>query len=287
MATNATAYELSYFSADSYLQEQAARNARAAAPTNAIISNNSWDYGDAEYDINSASYDAAVRDALPEVTGPQPLIFVFSAGNSGGGTQDGQNGSADSILSPATAKNVITVGAIEQLRNITNTDSEGQPFLADTDTDDQVAWFSSRGNVGVGIEGPNGRFKPDLVAPGTHVLSCRSQQWDTNSYYNPTNVVESYYANQSVAPGSVATFIYPVPANPDQMIITIHTNSASPSPFPDLPIHVALNQVPSTNTDLLGSNQVSFCWTNAGIVIELRRHGVLQHRQPHQCHRQL
>lgn len=261
MATNATAYELSYYASDSYLQGQAARS-------NAPISNNSWDNGDAAYDIESASYDAAVRDALPEVSGPQPLIFVFSAGNSGGGTQDGQNGSADSILSPGTAKNVITVGAIEQPRNITNSyvlDAQtniGQPFLADTDTGDQVAWFSSRGNVGIGIEGANGRFKPDLVAPGTFVISCRSQEWDTNSYYNPTNVVESYYANQSVAPGGVANFLYPVPANPDQMIITVLPNSSSPTPFPAMPIYVALNQVPDTNTDFLGTNQV-FLPTNA------------------------
>jgi subtilisin family serine protease len=87
MATNATAYVLNVdYSSDSYLQEQ-------AALTNALISNNSWNYGDAAYDIDAASYDAAVRDALPEVSGPQPLIFVFSAGNSGGGTPDGQNGS--------------------------------------------------------------------------------------------------------------------------------------------------------------------------------------------------
>lgn len=30
----------------------------------------------------------------------------------------------------------------------------------------QVAAYSSRGNVGVGVEGEFGRFKPDVVAPG-------------------------------------------------------------------------------------------------------------------------
>ena len=81
----------------------------------AVISNNSWNYGDNAYDLAAASYDAAVRDALPEVTGSQPVLFVFSAGNSGNGDDGGANGNADTILSPATAKNVITVGAIEQL----------------------------------------------------------------------------------------------------------------------------------------------------------------------------
>ena len=56
-----------------------------------------------------------------------------------------------------------------------------------TDSSDQVAAFSSRGNVGIGIEGEFGRFKPDVVAPGTFVVSTRSAQWDTNAYYNPTS----------------------------------------------------------------------------------------------------
>ena len=60
-----------------YLQE-------APALTNALISNNSWNYGgDNAYDLAAASYDAAVRDALPLVTGSQPVLFVFSAGNDG------------------------------------------------------------------------------------------------------------------------------------------------------------------------------------------------------------
>ena len=50
-----------------------------------------------------------------------------------------------------------------------------------------MAAFSGRGNVGVGIEGEFGRFKPDVVAPGTFVVSARSTQWDQAAYYQPTN----------------------------------------------------------------------------------------------------
>ena len=148
---------------DSYLQETAAR-------TNAFISNNSWHYAnDNAYDLAAARYDAAVRDALPGVPGSQPLLFVFGAGNAGNGADDGSGGDPDSIQSPATAKNVITVGAIEQPRAITNqvwqcTTVNGtnvcqtnQPWLGLTDTNNEVAAFSSRGNVGVGIEGA---FRP-------------------------------------------------------------------------------------------------------------------------------
>lgn len=165
-APAARLYSVNYYESDQYLQEAAAR-------TNALLSNNSWNYyGDNLYDLAAASYDAAVRDAVPEVTGPQPVLFVFSAGNSGGGNNYGVGGSSDSIVSPATAKNVITVGALEQLRNITT-----NGYQEATDSSGQVAWYSSCGNVGVGTEGTYGRFKPDVVAPGSFTVSTRSSQW--------------------------------------------------------------------------------------------------------------
>ena len=184
---------------DTYLQEAVARKA-------AFISNNSWHYAnDTAYDLAAARYDAAVRDALPGMPGSQPVLFVFGAGNAGNGAADGSGGSPDSIQSPATAKNVITVGAIEQPRQIadwvwqcgiingTNVCQTNQPWLALTDTNNQVADFSSRGNVGVGVEGEFGRFKPDVVAPGTFVISARSTQWDQAAYYTPTNDSGDYF----------------------------------------------------------------------------------------------
>ncbi len=173
---------------DSYLQETAAR-------TNAFISNNSWSYGNlSEYNASSASYDAAVRDALSDMEGSQPVLYVFAAGNSGFGSTNGTVGHADSIPSPATAKNVITVGAIEQRRDIANeyyvTNVVGTnvvvvtnvPFLGMTDSHNEVADFSSRGNVGIGSEGEFGRFKPDLVAPGTFVVSTRATEWRLENF---------------------------------------------------------------------------------------------------------
>ncbi len=173
---------------DWYLQER-------AALSNAFISLNSWNYeynplydNDIFYDISAASYDMAVRDALPSETGSQPLCYVFPAGNEGFGTTDGRGGSPGSILSPGTAKNVITVGAVENLREMTFSGSDTNDDLAYyeeiTDSDNEVADFSSRGNVGF-YEGERlyGRFKPDVVAPGVMVVSTRPQNWtnpDTN-----------------------------------------------------------------------------------------------------------
>ncbi len=250
---------------DSYLQETPAK-------TNIFISNNSWNYvgSDAQkYDLHAASYDAAVRDALPFVTGSQPVLFVFSAGNAGGGNNQGTSGGADTIQSPGTAKNVITVGAVEQLRNITNqvtkcSNTDGcvtnTPWLLQTDADDQVAGFSSRGNVGIGTEGQYGRFKPDLVAPGVFVVSTRSQQWDTNSYYNPTSHIYVIYEDIIVETNELWYNGIFVPQNAVQLNISVFPNTNSPIPFPPTPIYIKQSDFPTNpppDYDYVGTNSIS------------------------------
>ena len=239
----------------------------AAALTNALISNNSWNYGDSTYDLAAASYDAAVRDALPEVTGSQPVTFVFSAGNDGGGddSNDPGGGTADSILSPATAKNVITVGAIQEYRDITNqvttisadgtTTNLTTPWQPETSTSYRVASFSSRGNVGIGTEGTYGRYKPDVVSPGTFVVSTRSKQWDITDYFyiNPTNYDLQTYYGIIVQPDSIWANIFPtVPNNVVGVSIEVDPNADSPVPFPNLPIYVGLYS--SSGYDFFSTN---------------------------------
>ena len=189
-----------------YLQE-------APALTNALISNNSWNYGgDNAYDLAAASYDAAVRDALPEVTGSQPVLFVFAAGNDGNGD--------DTTAAAAQPDTHFVAGhgqkrhhrrRLEQFRNITNevtNASTAQPTSAlpgSRRPTPAITWpdYSSRGNVGIGTEGTYGRFKPDVVAPGTFIVSTRSQQWDERAVFiNPTNYSYSTFADQVVKPNS-------------------------------------------------------------------------------------
>ena len=233
---------------DSDLQEVPATN-------HALISNNSWTYGDSTYDLAAASYDAAVRDALPLLTGSQPVLFVFAAGNDGGGSDDGGGGTPDSILSPGTAKDVITVGALEQLRSITNsvTNLDGTvttPWEDGTSSDNEVAGTSARGNVGIGTEGDFGRFKPDVVAPGSFVVSTRSAQWDTNAYYNPTNITFNEFDGQVVDPNTLNYYPVTVPANAVTVSIFIVPNATSSSPFPsNLPIYVAKTGFPTTTAN--------------------------------------
>jgi uncharacterized repeat protein (TIGR03803 family) len=255
---------------DRYLQEQ-------AALTNALISNNSWSYGNNTYDLAAASYDAATRDALPQVTGSQPVLFVFAAGNDGyigrnGGAGDNNGGSVtpDTITSPGTAKNVITVAALEQMRNITNsvTNLDGsvtKPWQPETDTGYQVAFYSSRGNVGVGIEGANGRLKPDVAAPGTFIVSTRSAQWATNVYYNPTNYNDNTYTGQSVGVNGINYYSIFVPQNAVSVTVQIQPNKNSPNPMPDLPIYVSQYNYPDP-TQPQGPNNYDFVVTNEVLI---------------------
>jgi subtilisin family serine protease len=146
----------------------------AAYAAGARVSNNSWGSSDNSYTAWSAAYDALVRDASAEA-GPQPLVLVFAAGN------DGFDGYG-TIGAPATAKNVIAVGASESVR-ASGTDGCGVPdFAADGARD--IVTFSSRGPTA------DGRLKPDLVAPGTHVTGAAPQHAD----YNESGVCTRYLA---------------------------------------------------------------------------------------------
>ena len=239
----------------------------AAVQTNLLICNNSWGYGgDYDYDLHAASYDAATRDSLPGVTGSQPVAYVFAAGNDGGGDLSGKEGSGDTVLSPGTAKNVITVGAVEQYRYITNivtvvtggtgtnapTTNRYAYWQLRTDSSTQVADFSSRGNVGIGIEGDFGRFKPDVVAPGQMVVSTRSSEWDTNAYYNPTNIQTIAYTGQTVDTNALAYYPVSVPPNAVAVVIGVVANKRS-IPFPtNIPVYAKLTPYPTTtNYDIL------------------------------------
>jgi hypothetical protein len=130
----------------------------------ARISNNSWGepgMGGA-YDSIAQAYDALVRDVGAAGQNRQ-MVIIFAAGNDGPGTR--------SVESPGSAKNVITVGASENVRSLTpangGNDSLGNDgcSTADTGADsaNDIASFSSRGPC------QDGRKKPDIVAPGTHI----------------------------------------------------------------------------------------------------------------------
>ncbi|WP_257455217.1 S8 family serine peptidase [Archangium lipolyticum] len=142
------------------------------------ISSNSWGADFNEYDEDAQIYDALVRDAQPTGSavanaGNQEMVIVFAAGNAGP--------DVNTVGSPGTAKNVITVGASENVQafggedNCETPDSEANSLY-------DVASFSSRGPTA------DGRKKPDIMAPGTHV-SGGVAQVDGQRAATPANPV--------------------------------------------------------------------------------------------------
>jgi len=173
----------------------------------ARVHSNSWG-SDAvgDYTVDSANADEFIWNN-------NDMAITFSAGNSG--TDANGDGVVDdySIGSPATAKNVISVGASENERAdhypcdpSTWCDGDNEPLLtygqswpgdfpANPIKDDpsagnaeQMAAFSSRGRTN------DARIKPDVVAPGTWVLSGYSdlyqERYDPST--NPQNNAWQY-----------------------------------------------------------------------------------------------
>jgi serine protease AprX len=178
----------------------------------ARIHSNSWGSAAAgDYTEDSASADAFTWNN-------QDFLITFSAGNAGiDANRDGVV-DFDSIDSPATAKNVLTVGASENDRQgnwdcdtslgYTNCAAQGgqnsiftygsawpsdypeNPLASDPSAGnaEQMAAFSSRGPT------DDGRIKPDVVAPGTWVLSAYSDlyQQGYDLMPNPRNSAWQY-----------------------------------------------------------------------------------------------
>ncbi|MCS6883820.1 MAG: S8 family serine peptidase, partial [Blastocatellia bacterium] len=157
------------------------------------ISSNSWGGGaSCSYNTDSHRYDFLVRDAQPmgsvhPTAGNQEMVIVFAAGNSGS--------SSSTIGFPATAKNVITVGASENVHPFGGADGCG---IADSGADSamDIIGFSSRGHC-------NSRFKPEIVAPGTHVTGGVFQQTASDA---GTGTAHSCFDGSSVCGGVGSNF---------------------------------------------------------------------------------
>ena len=130
----------------------------------ARITSNSWGASTAGgYNMNSQTYDARTRDADTVTPGNQQLLMVFAAGNSGPGAQ--------TVGAPGTAKNVITVGAAENVHSHSIANGGNHPAGNDGCGIPDTGADSANDMIGFSSRGPcrDGRRKPDIVAPGTHV----------------------------------------------------------------------------------------------------------------------
>ena len=133
------------------------------------VHTNSWGSAvNGYYTSSSMQADASARTH-------DEMVILFAAANEGVDTNKNGEIDLDSMGSPATAKNVLTVGASENNRgNMTyvwGSTDYGSPISTDrlADNPDGMAAFSSRGPT------DDGRVKPDFSAPGTMILSAKSR----------------------------------------------------------------------------------------------------------------
>lgn len=158
----------------------------------ARIHNNSWGAAtQSMYTLNSGEVDEFVARH-------RDMLIVISAGNEGTAAQPlkAQPGFVDwlSIGSPASAKNALVVGASRSRRNSANEGLAGltygtawpgdfpdPPIAAETVSGDPeaLAAFSSRGPC------DDHRIKPDVVAPGTDIVSTKSSRAPLRNFWGP------------------------------------------------------------------------------------------------------
>ncbi|MEA1985442.1 MAG: S8 family serine peptidase, partial [Euryarchaeota archaeon] len=153
----------------------------------ARIHSNSW--GSSSYGVYT-SYSQHVDLFMWE---HPDMLILFSAGNDGVDSDSDGVVDQDSMGAPATAKNCLTIGASENYRpSIITTygaswpgDYPVNPIYSDymANEIEGMAAFSSRGPT------DDGRTKPDVVAPGTFLISTRSSDANGTGW----GVYDQYY----------------------------------------------------------------------------------------------
>ncbi|RYZ76916.1 MAG: serine protease, partial [Proteobacteria bacterium] len=156
---------------------------------------------------NLGAYDAMASSVDEFMFNNPDMLILFAAGNSGVDMNKDGRIDAGSVCSPGTAKNTLTVGASE---NVTTTggiqvpinklrsakDSwAAEPIFSSmlSDNANGMAMFSSRGPT------LDGRFKPEIVAPGTNILSARSHVAGASELWGAYNADYVYSGGTSMA----------------------------------------------------------------------------------------
>lgn len=162
----------------------------------ARVHSNSWG-GD-----GYGAYDQQCHDLDLFVWDHKDMVIIFAAGNDGEDRDRDGKIDEQSITPPATAKNCIAVGASENLRiqfkstykNLDSLAFNSDPIAKDkvADNIDDVAAFSSRGPC------LDNRFKPDVICPGTCILSVKSSM-DIGECFEPYNEFYKYFCGTSMS----------------------------------------------------------------------------------------
>ncbi|MEM1001868.1 MAG: S8 family serine peptidase [Bacteroidota bacterium] len=164
------------------------------------IHSNSWGsiLGDGRYDSNAREVDEFVWNN-------RDCIICFAAGNEG--VDKNADGVIDlySITPPGTAKNCITIGATENDRPNFQANYSRFGYLSEPISSDQLA-DNPDGMVAFSSRGPtiDRRIKPDLVAPGSFILSTRSRATTSDGWGLSADPLYHYDGGTSMATPLVA-----------------------------------------------------------------------------------
>ena len=190
------------------------------------ISNNSWGSSSAgDYDMDAQDYDVLVRDVGGSANSRQ-MVVVFVAGNDGPSTQ--------TINSPGSAKNVITVGASESVRSL-STANGGVDSAGDSgcQTDSDLVANSASDMTDFSSRGPcaDGRSKPDLVAPGTHITGGVPQAGApaTNGIGNASSCFDGTGVCALPGSGTAGSLDNFFPLNQEFFTVSSGTSHAAPA----------------------------------------------------------
>jgi hypothetical protein len=145
----------------------------------ARIHSDSWGYGP----DTSGYYVWGAVDADDYMWTNQNFLILFAAGNYGCDTNSDGITDPGSVGPPGTAKNVLCVGAAENWRSsggrstLTYGGKWPSEYPADPIANDKISGTAPQGLGAFSSRGPtlDGRIKPDIVAPGTDIVSVRSR----------------------------------------------------------------------------------------------------------------
>ena len=159
----------------------------------ARVHNNSWGF---EGHVYAGLYTEDSRQTDRFVWEHRDMVILCAAGNDGRDANGDGRTDGRSIAPPATAKNVIAVGATESLRPSLTTPYGlwfGDLFPANPIRDDEMADAGAQGMMALSGRGPtqDGRIAPHVVAPGTWIASMRSSAATSSS--GPWGFVDPYY----------------------------------------------------------------------------------------------
>ena len=171
---------------------------RAAFTNGARIHSNSWGAP------NAGLYDSDSRYTDMWIWSNKNMLVVFAAGNEGIDSNSDGVVDFDSMDTPGTAKNCLTVGASENYRVISSTYGDSWPsdFPANPINSDNMSQPDSPvGMVAFSSRGPcdDGRIKPDVVAPGTFIISTRSKASTDTGWGTTVNSNYIYMGGTSMA----------------------------------------------------------------------------------------